>query len=143
MLNKIIKNVFLGIVFGEFILNMVLFIGAIIIGDSFFDFTSVFYIKSFIASALVGIGFFVPSIVYSNDKLSRGMQILIHMGIGFIIYIPTGFFVGWFPTQGGIYTIILLIILIIIISITIWFGFYLYYKNEAKKINKKIKQKNN
>ena len=61
MLNKIIKNVFLGIVFGEFILNMVLFIGAIIIGDNFFDFTSVFYIKSFIASALVGIGFNEPS----------------------------------------------------------------------------------
>ena len=96
------------------------------------------YIKYAIASMIVGVGFTLPSIVYDKENLSLFLKGCIHMGIGFIIYFPVAYFVGWLPVELGIFAIIFTMIFMLIASLIIWIGFYFYHKDEARKINKII-----
>lgn len=99
------------------------------------------YTKMAIGSMITGIAFYVPALVYQNEKLSKGLQVFIHMGIGLLTYLGVGCYVGWIPLQAGAWAIAGAILSAIIISIFIWFGFYIYYKQEAKRINAKIKER--
>ena len=102
-------------------------------------FTANEYLKQLICSAVVGIAFALPTLIYENEKLSQGIKCLIHLGIGFIIYFITAFIAGWLPISLGIGIVISSVLIIIALSFVIYFFFWLYYKNEAKKINQKIK----
>ena len=102
-----------------------------------------YYTKMAIGSMITGIAFYVPALVYQNEKLSKGLQVLIHMGIGVLTYISVGCYVGWIPLQAGAWAIAGTIVSAVVISFLIWFGFYLYYKQEAKHINAKLKEKQN
>ena len=99
-----------------------------------------YYTKMAIGSMITGIAFYVPSLVYQNEKLSKGLQVFIHMGIGLVTYISVGLYVGWIPLQGA-WAIIGTIVIAVVVSFLIWFGFYLYYRQEAKRINAKLKEK--
>lgn len=129
----------MGITWGCTITTLIGLIGSLIGGDSFFQITSQEYIKQVLCSMIIGVGFSLPTIVYENDKLSNGIKILIHMGIGLTIYFIAAFYAGWIPTDLGIGVIISTILLMAIFSFAIWLGFFMYYKQEAKKINEKIK----
>ena len=100
-----------------------------------------YYTKMAIGSMITGIAFYVPSLVYQNEKLSKGLQVFIHMGIGLVTYISVGLYVGWIPLQAGAWAIIGTIVIAVVVSFLIWFGFYLYYRQEAKRINAKLKEK--
>ena len=69
-----------------------------------------------------------------------GLRILIHMGIGISIYSATMIAVGWIPANIGILGLICSLSFGIGLAFIIWFAFYLYYKKEARDINKKIKE---
>ena len=97
-----------------------------------------YYTKMAIGSMITGIAFYVPSLVYQNEKLSK---VFIHMGIGLVTYISVGLYVGWIPLQAGAWAIIGTIVIAVVVSFLIWFGFYLYYRQEAKRINAKLKEK--
>ena len=100
-----------------------------------------YYTKMAIGSMITGIAFYVPSLVYQNEKLSKVLQVLIHMGIGLLTYFGVSCYVGWIPLQAGAWAVVVAIVSAIAISFFIWFGFYLYYKQEAKHINAKIKKR--
>ena len=100
-----------------------------------------YYTKMAIGSMITGIAFYVPSLVYQNEKLSKGLQVFIHMGIGLVTYISVGLYVGWIPLQAGAWAITGTIVIAVVVSFLIWFGFYLYYRQEAKRINAKLKEK--
>ncbi|MEE0252357.1 MAG: DUF3021 domain-containing protein [Acutalibacteraceae bacterium] len=100
-----------------------------------------YYTKMAIGSMITGIAFYVPSLVYQNEKLSKGLQVFIHMGIGLLTYISVGLYVGWIPLQAGGWVVAVAIVSAVVISFLIWFGFYLYYRLEAKRINEKLKEK--
>lgn len=102
-------------------------------------FTANEYLKQLICSAVVGIAFALPTFIYENEKLSQGIKCLIHLGIGFITYFINAFIAGWFPIGLDIKIVIGSVLIIIALSFVIYFFFWLYYKNEAKKINQKIK----
>ena len=79
------------------------------------------FTKMVAGSAIVGIGFGVPTVVYNSEKLPTPVKVLIHMGIGCVIYTIVAYAVGWF---GG--------------AFVIWFCFMRYYRKEAKQMNEKI-----
>lgn len=101
------------------------------------------YLMQSICAMIVGMGFTVPSLIYENDKLSFGMQALIHLGIGFIIYFPIAFYAKWIPVELGKGAIAASLIAMLFAGLALWFGFYIYYKSEAKKINESINRKTN
>lgn len=96
------------------------------------------FTKMVIGSAIVGIGFGVPTVVYNSEKLPMPVKVLIHMGTGCVIYTIVAYAVGWFggsatPVQGLAIAGIQLVV-----AFVIWFCFMRYYRKEAKQMNDKI-----
>jgi len=133
-MKSIFKRSLQGIVYGCTICTIISFI-AVLLSDP-----SNIYISQVIASVVVGIGWFAPTVVYANEKLGMGQKILIHFSIGFIVYFPSAFYAGWIPVQFGIWGIVASIVMMLIFAILIWFAFSMYYKNESRQINNKLKK---
>lgn len=96
------------------------------------------YTKMAIGALLVGIGFSVPSVIYDNDKLSLGVQTLIHMGVGCTIFLIVAFYVGWIPLAAGWPACVLAVLGQLLIAFLIWLAFVAHHKRLAKKMNDKI-----
>ena len=99
------------------------------------------YTKMAIGAMVVGIGFSVPSGVYDNEKLAFGMQALIHMGIGCLVYLVTAWLVGWIPVGMGWPAVVLTILGQLLVAFLIWMGFVLHYKRLASRMSAKIREK--
>lgn len=136
-MKKFLGRTFLGIAWGCTINCLVMLIISFSEGKIYF--TANEYLKQLICSAVVGIAFVLPTLIYENKKLSQGIKCLIHLGIGFITYFINAFIAGWFPVGLDIGIVISSVLIMIALSFVIYFFFWLYYKNEAKKINQKIK----
>ena len=137
-MKNIIKNIFMGIAWGWSFLVIIEIILAFANGGVFMI-SSDEIIKQAVCSMMAVIGFCVPTIVYKNQRLSYILKVVIHMGIGFVVYFSTAFFAGWIPINHGSEITVRTITSIVIISFCIWFGFYIYNRYEAEKINKKLK----
>lgn len=98
------------------------------------------YSKMAIGSMIIGIGFSVPSLVYENANLPYATKVLIHMGSGSVVFIIVSSVVGWIPFGYGWKACVISIASGLGIAFLLWFGFSLYYKNEAKKLNERLKQ---
>ena len=96
------------------------------------------YTKMVIASVIVGLGFGVPTMVYRSDKLPMPVKVLVHMGIGCVIYTIVAFSVGWIGGSASVTQGILIACIQIAVAFVIWFCFMRYYRKEADEINKKI-----
>ncbi len=136
-MKKFLGRTFLGIAWGCTINCLIMLIISFSEGKIYF--TANEYLKQLICSAVVGIAFALPTFIYENEKLSQGIKCLIHLGIGFITYFINAFIAGWFPVGVDIGIVISSVLIMIALSFVIYFFFWLYYKNEAKKINQKIK----
>ena len=53
------------------------------------------FTKMVIGCVLVGLGFGVPSIVYRKDNLPMPIRVIIHMGIGCVVYTVVAYAIGW------------------------------------------------
>lgn len=137
----ILKNTVLGIMLGFTIMTISLTLTLLIEKDVNSYLTKEVLLTNILWSAIVGIVFYVGSIVYRYDKIAAPLQITIHMGSGLIVFAIAAYFSKWMPIEAGPLAIILFIIIALIVSFGIWFGYYLYYKNEAQKINKEIKNR--
>lgn len=140
MIRKIVKLVCSGIGWGCTLSCLISMIGAHFMGNEWFVSSPKSFSLQVIAAMLVGIGWTVPSLVYDNEKLSRMQQMLIHFGVGFLVYFVIAFNMGWVPI-GNMQWMIIGLVGMVGCTLLIWFGFYFYYKSEAKEINKKIEEK--
>ena len=100
-MKNIIKSIVLGIGWGFTVFVVYLTIGVFISSDFLAGIAQDDFIKYVICSAVIGLGFSVPSLIYRNERISRGLQVIIHLGTGFAIYVPVAFFAGWIPTAYG------------------------------------------
>lgn len=137
-MKKIIGSIYGGISWGCTIMVLIGIVLSLMgknpfLGDNF--------ITQAVCAMVVGLGFCVPSLVYQNDRLSLGMQALIHMGVGLTIYFPIAFYAQWIPTEFGATGILLSIFFMTFISFAVWFAFYIYYRKECSDINKAIKSR--
>ena len=137
-MKKFIYSLLLGISLGctIFVLMGIIF-SLININDNFLS--SKDFIRQAICSMITGIGFTLPSMIYKNEKVSKGLKVLFHMGIGLAIYFSIAFYAGWIPVKNGLFVTVLTVIIAIFVSFIIWASFYMIYKNDAKKMNQKIK----
>lgn len=94
--------------------------------------------KMVIGSLLVGLGFGLPSVVYNNESLPTPVKVIIHMGIGCVIYTITAYAVGWFGGAATLTQGLIIAAIQLLIAFIIWFCFMRYYRKEAKKMNEKI-----
>ena len=140
-MRNFIKSIAVGIGWGFTVLVVYLTIGVIISSDFLASIAPDDFIKYVICSAVVGLGFSVPSLIYYNERISRNLQVIIHLGTGFAIYIPVAFFAGWIPTAYGAIAVALSLLCAVVFSLLVWFCFALYYRKQAEEINRKILEK--
>ena len=138
-MKKIISLILKGILWGISISAMVTLVIAIFTKDTSLTIPKADYIKYTLYSAVVGMGFYVPSIVYEYENISNIFKFIIHMGIGFSIFMICAFICGWIPVNYGLKAVVAVILTWAFISTVIWFLFYMYYRKEANDINKKLK----
>lgn len=96
--------------------------------------------KMVIASIIVGLGFGIPTVVYNKESLPMPIKVVVHMGIGCVIYTIVAYAVGWFGGAASIAQGLIIAGIQLAIAFVIWFCFMRYYRNEAKKINEKIQE---
>lgn len=96
--------------------------------------------KMVIGCIIVGLGFGVPSLVYRSETLPMPVKILVHMGIGCVVYTIVGFAVGWIGGSATLGQGIAIAAIQLLVAFIIWFCFMRFYRSEAKKMNDKIQQ---
>ncbi|MCR5823547.1 MAG: DUF3021 domain-containing protein [Lachnospiraceae bacterium] len=133
----ILKGSLQGIALALCIFGIVCLVYDIVLGGKF-SLEDYQMTKMIIGSIIAGIGYGAPSVVYNNDRMSYATKILVHMGIGCVVYTIVAFNVGWLGNNTTLGLKILIVGCQIALAFAIWFGFRLYYKHEAKKMNEKI-----
>ena len=124
----------IGIAMSLFIISRII---SDIAGGGNLTFDNYSFTKNVIGCILVGLGFGIPTIIYKADSIPMPIRILIHMGIGSIIYTVVACSVGWVGNSGFRNSVIKIVIGLAVAFI-IWFFSMLHYRNEAKRINDKI-----
>ena len=97
--------------------------------------------KMALGSLGVGLGFGLPCIVYTCEKLSRPVQISIHLVIGCAVMLVIGFLVGWIPTEKGLVPALLAILTMILTALVIAVFTYRRQKKLAEQINRELGQR--
>ena len=96
------------------------------------------FTKMVIGCVLVGLGFGVPTIVYRKDNLPMPIRVIIHMGIGCVVYTVVAYAVGWIVGSTTIGQGIIIAAIQLAIAFLIWFLFMKHYRAEAKRMKDRI-----
>lgn len=139
-MKKYLKNLLMGASWGVTV-NMVCLIIEVAINADFLKSISQFdFIKYAVCAAIVGVGFWLPSVIYDNPNIAMPVKVVVHLGIGFSIYLAAAIFAGWINTDYGVLYAVISIAISILFTLLIYMCFYLYYRKEAAVMNTKIKE---
>ena len=89
----------------------------------------------------IGLGFGIPCLVYTNEKLSRSVQISVHMVTGCTVMLAIAFLVGWIPTDKGLFPSLLAILSMLLTAFIIAVFTYRRQKKLAKRINRELEKR--
>ena len=102
----------------------------------FKDFT-----RQSIGAMIIGIACGGTSVVYQFDRLSGFLKTIIHFCVGMGVFYPTAIYLGWIPFYPDrIILTVLQFLSSCVIFMVIWFCFYQFNRNEAKRINKRLRE---
>ncbi len=97
--------------------------------------------KMALGSLGIGLGFGLTCIIYTNEKLSRPVQIAIHLAAGCAIMLAIAFLVGWIPTDKGLLPALLAILSMLLTALVIAVLTYRRQKKLADRINRELGQR--
>ena len=97
--------------------------------------------KMALGSLGIGLGFGLPCIFYTSEKLSRSVQIALHLLIGCTIMLAIAYFAGWIPTGKGLIPSLLAILSMLLTAFVIAAFTYRRQKKLAERINRELKQR--
>ena len=93
-----------------------------------------------LGAVIIGIGFGIPSVVYET-KLKMWLKMLIHMGIGCTVMIGASLLCNWLPTQKGMLATLAVVAIQVVSAFVIWTIVFIPMMIQARKMNQKIKEK--
>ncbi|MBR3293339.1 MAG: DUF3021 domain-containing protein [Oscillospiraceae bacterium] len=141
-MKNVFKKICSGIGMGCFAFVAMLFVASAIAGDANTFFTTrngAEWLQLAVCFIAISIGFYVPTLVYENEKMAMWFRTLIHMLIGTVVYLTTAYFAGWM--KAGLGATVVYISLALVAAGAFWSIFMSISKIQAKKINEKIKEK--
>jgi peptidoglycan/LPS O-acetylase OafA/YrhL len=97
--------------------------------------------KMALGSLGIGLGFGLTCIIYTSEKLSRPVQISVHMLTGCTVMLAIAFLVGWIPTDRGLLPALLAILSMLLTAFVIAVLSYRRQKKLAERINRELEQK--
>lgn len=137
----VVKYLFWGISWGCLFFVFTCLMGFLINGEAFILPIAKDFARQALGAIIVGIACGSTSIVYQFERLSWGAKILIHFILGMGVFYPTAIYLHWIPfAPDRIAITIFQILLCGGIFAVIWLCFYLYNRNEAKRINKQLRK---
>lgn len=139
-MKKFFKYLWKGVEFGAVICLFIFVVGKYINEDFLNGLTANQLLMHVVCSIIVAEGYTLTGMVYENERLSRGLQILIHMGTGTLIYIIVGSLAGWIPLSNGIWSALMYMAIPLGFSVVMWVGFAIYNAVTAKKMTAKMQQ---
>lgn len=137
----VIKYILYGISWGcTFFVIMCLsfFVGG---GEDLLMLISRDFARQSIGAMVVGVACGGTAIVYQFERPSVVLKTIIHFCVGMGVFYPTAVYLGWIPFYPDrmILTVLQFLFSCVIFMI-IWFCFYLFNRNEAKRINKRLRE---
>ena len=96
------------------------------------------FTKMVIGCVIIGLGFGLPTVVYRKDSIPMPIRVVIHMGIGCVVYTIVSYAVGWIGGARSVGQIVLTAVIQLAVAFLIWFLFMRYYRKEAKEMNDRI-----
>lgn len=137
----VIKYILYGISWGcTFFVIMCLsfFVGG---GEDLLMLISEDFARQSIGAMVVGVACGGTAIVYQFERPSVVMKTIIHFCVGMGVFYPTAVYLGWIPFYPDrVILTVLQFLSSCVIFMIIWFCFYLFNRNEAKRINKRLRE---
>lgn len=127
---------FIGIFFGSFVAVLITNL-SILFGDLVMIDGSLF-LKNSIGSILCGWLFTVSPLYFESRKWNLLQQTIAHFLTVILLYLILAFSIGWLPFT--IISILLTLFISIAVYTIFWIAFYLYFKNQARKLNEDLKK---
>ena len=97
--------------------------------------------KMALGSLGIGLGFGLPCIIYTSEKLSHSVQISVHMAVGCTVMLAIAFFAGWIPTDKGLLPSLLAVLSMLLTAFIIAVLTYRRQKKLAERINRELEQR--
>ncbi len=99
------------------------------------------FARQSIGAMIIGVACGGTAIIYQFNRPSIFVKIIIHFCVGMGIFYPIAIYLSWIPFYPDriLFTVLQFLFSCGIFMI-IWFCFYLFNRNEAKKINKRLRE---
>ncbi|MBR4428877.1 MAG: DUF3021 domain-containing protein, partial [Clostridia bacterium] len=97
--------------------------------------------KTALGSLGIGLGFGLPCVIYTSDKLSRFVQVAGHMVTGCAFMLAIAFLAGWIPTDRGLLPALLAVFFMLLTAFIIAALSYRRQKKLADRINRELEQR--
>lgn len=122
---------FIGIFFGGFIAVLITNLNILFGGIEMID--GSLFLKNSIGSILCGWFYTVSPMYFENRNLQLHQQTVLHFLTVTILYLILALTIGWIPFN--IMSILLTFLIATVVYTIFWIAFYLYFKNQARKLN--------
>ncbi len=99
------------------------------------------FARQSVGAMLVGIACGGTAVIYQFNRPSEFAKVIIHFCVGMGIFYPTAVYLGWIPfySDRPLYTVFQFLFSCGIFM-AIWFCFYMFNRNEAKRINERLRE---
>lgn len=94
------------------------------------------FLKNSLGSIFCGWLSTVSPLYFENMKLRLSQQTGLHFMTVFVLYFILAFGIGWIPFT--MKSFLLTFVMFIVFYAIIWTSFYLYFRNQAKKLNAEL-----
>jgi hypothetical protein len=126
----------MGIFFGGFI-AVILTSSVVLIGEQE-TLDGALFLKNSLGSIFCGWFFTVSPLYFENDRLRLSQQTALHFITVVILYFILAFSIGWvhFTMNSFLFSLGIFIVFYMLF----WFSFYLYFRNQAQKLNADLQE---
>lgn len=125
----------IGIFFGAF-LTVLTVLGIVLLGEQAVLDGDLF-VKNALGTMFAGWFFSASGLYFEIRSLSLFKQTILHFITVTILYFILAFGIGWFPIDPK--SVFTAVALFLILYAVIWISFYLYFRNQSKRLNEDLK----
>jgi len=138
MLRSIVKHLIYGIAGGCVLFVMSIIVWDLMGSDRLYEFLDHFTVYA-LGYVVISSGFAMSGMVYDSDRLALWLKLSINLFVGFGIFFFVGSRIGLISLE-SLANIVIYVVTAAILFIAVCFGDYLFHKQEADAINKKLKE---
>lgn len=140
MKNLVFKKIWSGVLYGSTMFTL-----SLLLIDCVFDSSLTVlphqYTRIVIGAICIGIGFVLSSLVYEEDRLPFFVRTLLQLLICIVTILIAFIISGGIPKETGFGTGAIFVLVEICVGLVFWIGSVIYYFREARKIKRKLEER--